>query len=124
LSPGLPVWRSALRADRGAGAAGLELFRHEWRANDPLASGDGLGPVFNERSCVACHFQGGVGGAGDNEHNVLSFEAHPTLARRVVNVGLIHHFAVEGTYREDQGTLRDFFRSSRTGPRSTRAARS
>ena len=27
--------------------------------------GDGIGPVFNAKSCVACHFQGGVGGAGD-----------------------------------------------------------
>lgn len=26
---------------------------------------DGLGPVFNESSCVACHSEGGTGGAGD-----------------------------------------------------------
>jgi hypothetical protein len=26
-------------------AAGRELFEHEWSPNDPLAHGDGLGPV-------------------------------------------------------------------------------
>src|SRR5206468_401713 len=25
----------------------------------------GLGPVFNDRSCVACHGAGGTGGSGD-----------------------------------------------------------
>ena len=32
--------------------------------------GDGLGPVFNDRSCVACHRQGGVGGGGPLDKNV------------------------------------------------------
>jgi CxxC motif-containing protein (DUF1111 family) len=32
--------------------------------------GDGLGPLFNAESCVACHVQGGTGGAGPNEVNV------------------------------------------------------
>ncbi|MEP6652031.1 MAG: di-heme oxidoredictase family protein [Myxococcales bacterium] len=27
---------------------------------------DGLGPIFNERSCTACHANGAVGGAGQN----------------------------------------------------------
>ena len=27
---------------------------------------DGLGPIFNERSCGACHANGSVGGAGQN----------------------------------------------------------
>ena len=41
--------------------AGARLFEHRWTKNDPLASGgDGLGPVFNANSCVACHFQGGT----------------------------------------------------------------
>src|SRR4051812_22060815 len=31
-------------------------------------NGNGLGPLFNETSCVACHSQGGVGGAGDLSH--------------------------------------------------------
>jgi CxxC motif-containing protein (DUF1111 family) len=54
--------------------AGQTLFLHAWQANDPLAAGgDGLGPVYNANSCVACHRQGGVGGAGGLEHNVTTF---------------------------------------------------
>ena len=44
---------------------GLDLFTHEWQPNDPLChGGDGLGPVYNQTSCVACHGQGGVGALG------------------------------------------------------------
>src|ERR1700722_527621 len=54
--------------------AGEVLFNHEWTVNDPLcAEGAGVGPVFNASSCVACHNQGGVGGAGEMEHNVTTF---------------------------------------------------
>jgi Di-haem oxidoreductase, putative peroxidase len=50
---------------------GLDLFTHEWEPSDPLChDGDGLGPVYNETSCVACHGQGGVGGAGPAGMNV------------------------------------------------------
>ncbi|HEV3164095.1 MAG TPA: di-heme oxidoredictase family protein [Isosphaeraceae bacterium] len=49
---------------------GKMLFHHVWSPNDPLSNGDGLGPVFNERSCVACHNLGGSGGAGANSKNV------------------------------------------------------
>lgn len=49
---------------------GHDLFIHVWQFNDKLSGGDGLGPMFNERSCVGCHNQGGVGGAGANEKNV------------------------------------------------------
>jgi CxxC motif-containing protein (DUF1111 family) len=46
-------------------AAGKELFTREWVRGDKRSfAGDGLGPVFNARSCAACHQQGGVGGAG------------------------------------------------------------
>ena len=45
--------------------AGRALFEHEWVPHDPLApEGDGLGPVFNAASCVACHHQSGPGGGG------------------------------------------------------------
>ena len=27
---------------------------------------DGVGPIFNERACAACHSNGAVGGAGEN----------------------------------------------------------
>ena len=51
--------------------SGREIFLREWLPNDPRShGGDGLGPVFNESSCVACHNQGGVGGSGSEGKNV------------------------------------------------------
>ncbi|TXT36372.1 MAG: thiol oxidoreductase [Planctomycetota bacterium] len=51
--------------------SGREIFLREWLPNDPRShGGDGLGPVFNETSCVACHNQGGVGGSGSEGKNV------------------------------------------------------
>lgn len=77
-------------------AVGEEIFLHEWTANDPLAAGgDGLGPVFNERSCVACHCQGGIGGGGTNDFNVLNFEVQATTARPDAVSGVIHASAVQ-----------------------------
>jgi len=107
-TPGLPIWW-APRASAETKAKGMELFEHEWTAHDPIAKGDGLGPVFNGRSCVACHFQGGVGGGGGNQHNVVSFELMPTQERPILKGGLIHAFAIENKYTEKLGTLRDMF---------------
>ncbi len=64
-----PEWTSASKDPTRA--LGRRLFLREWVAEDPRArGGDGLGPVFNERSCVACHGIGGPGGAGTNRVNV------------------------------------------------------
>src|SRR5262245_7520295 len=108
FSPGLPVlwgpWASA--AER---AAGKELFEHEWQPNDPRAGGDGLGPVFNGRSCAACHFQGGVGGGGPNSRNVATFEVHPTKADPEVRGGVLHTFATEPALRESNALVRQVF---------------
>jgi Di-haem oxidoreductase, putative peroxidase len=90
-------------------AAGSALFEHEWQPGDVLATGDGLGPVFNERSCVACHFQGGVGGGGDAEHNVTAFEADPVKGRPGVQSGVLHTFAVAKDCQESPASLREFF---------------
>ena len=50
---------------------GRELFLREWMPDDSRShGGDGLGPVFNDSSCVACHNLGGVGGGGPNGKNV------------------------------------------------------
>ncbi|QVL31711.1 c-type cytochrome [Telmatocola sphagniphila] len=50
---------------------GKELFTREWTRGDRRShAGDGLGPVYNAQSCVACHRLGGTGGAGTNETNV------------------------------------------------------
>ncbi len=51
---------------------GRSLFVHQWVADDRLSpGGDGLGPMYNADSCVACHYQGAIGGAGPGDRNVL-----------------------------------------------------
>ncbi len=81
-------------------ARGRELFTRVWRPLDPrcrdddFASprfGDGLGPVFNDTSCVACHSLGGVGGAGPAEKNVQILvlrKKHGTVAGSQLHPGL------------------------------------
>jgi CxxC motif-containing protein (DUF1111 family) len=80
LADRLPVGRPARAADRAGAkqakeedaiARGRELFAREWVPDDRRGhGGDGLGPVFNERSCLGCHHQGpsgaGGGSAGTN----------------------------------------------------------
>ncbi|HSG71473.1 MAG TPA: di-heme oxidoredictase family protein [Planctomycetaceae bacterium] len=93
-------------------AQGQDLFEHEWQPNDPLAAeGDGLGPVFNARSCVACHFQGGVGGAGQNQHNVTAFMAlpNPKAGESEVVAGVVHKDAVLDQFRESMDIVRSKF---------------
>src|SRR3954452_23250518 len=52
-------------------ARGRELFEREWLPGDTRShGGDGLGPVYNDSSCIACHNLGGVGGGGPNGQNV------------------------------------------------------
>ena len=108
FSPGLPVligpW--ALASTK---AAGQEVFEHEWQPNDPLAEGDGVGPVYNAKSCVACHNQGGVGGSGDNSHNVRAFEVMPTAAAPEVRAGVVHNFAVDPSCQESEATVRKLY---------------
>ena len=60
LAPG-----PAAEKDKDPLAEGKELFTREWLAGDRRShAGDGLGPLFNARSCAACHHLGGIGGAG------------------------------------------------------------
>jgi CxxC motif-containing protein (DUF1111 family) len=83
--------------DAAEARAGQDLFEHEWTVNDPLApQGDGLGPVFNATSCVACHHQGAVGGSGGVEHNVTTFTIRPNRADEKPREGVIHAHAVPG----------------------------
>jgi mono/diheme cytochrome c family protein len=106
--PGLPVLRGP-RASVEVKTAGLVLFEHAWKPQDKMAGGDGLGPVYNARSCVACHFQGGVGGGGGNTHNVVAFEAHPTRSHPEVRNGTIHKHAVSDEFRENRRALCELF---------------
>jgi CxxC motif-containing protein (DUF1111 family) len=57
--------------DAGKVELGRELFVREWVPKDRRShGGDGLGPVYNERSCAGCHHQGGHGGGGAADKNV------------------------------------------------------
>lgn len=53
-------------------AEGEKLFQRDWSQYDPAdgQAADGLGPMFNAVSCVACHSQAGTGGGGPNDQNV------------------------------------------------------
>ncbi len=52
-------------------ALGRELFARAWIPRDRRShGGDGLGPVYNERSCLGCHDQGGAGGGGGGDKNI------------------------------------------------------
>lgn len=94
------------RPGGGDAALGRQIFEHNWARPDELdetlgTRGDGLGPLFNDVSCVACHGQGGTGGAGANERNAVlmsivneSSGRHgglPALAQRAQSV----HFGFE-----------------------------
>ena len=65
--------------DRGKNVSeGEQLFQRQWEAGQSLsAGGDGLGPMFNHTSCVACHKQGGVGGGGPAHVNALMVSVIP-----------------------------------------------
>ncbi len=79
--PALAVVERKAREEQGRGEA---LFFKEWGANDPASPrGDGLGPVYNETSCVACHGLGSPGGAGPESKNVVLLTAIPTNGRPV-----------------------------------------
>ena len=94
------TWRSAKGqdVDPQMAEAGKVLFKHVWTEKDPLCNGgDGLGPVFNDKSCVACHNQGGVGGAGGLAHNVTTFTNRRAGQERE---GVVHRFAISPQFQE------------------------
>ncbi len=98
FSTGLPIlWGPS--ASAAEIAQGRDLFEHEWAPNDPLAHGDGLGPVYNAASCAACHFQGGLGGGGDRRHNAVGFEVLPRPGDTTFRTGTVHAFSVEPAYQ-------------------------
>jgi mono/diheme cytochrome c family protein len=108
FAPGIPVlWGPS--ASAAVKEAGRELFEHDWQPHDPLAHGDGLGPVFNATSCVACHSQGGVGGGGDFAHNIRNFEVLPNRRDTRLVTGTVHFFATEAGHRESLNLLRQRF---------------
>lgn len=89
-------------------AEGKELFLHEWTEHDPLSGdGDGLGPVFNARSCAACHALGGLGGAGTRAFNVTAFEVDPRPDDPLMHFGVVHASA---TSEYDQESIQQVHR--------------
>jgi CxxC motif-containing protein (DUF1111 family) len=63
---------------------GKELFEKSWEPGKPSPiGGDGLGPLYNETSCVGCHNLGGTGGGGSNERNVVMLTAIASSARSI-----------------------------------------
>jgi len=80
-----PAWSQFDAVDPNA-ESGKAIFLHQWQPNDKLSpNGDGLGPLFNAKSCVACHRQGGVGGSGNEAVNtdVLAILVDQPLLRRM-----------------------------------------
>src|SRR5579885_1114207 len=90
------LWHKARPApvDREMARAGEALFKHVWQPHDALSpGGDGLGPVFNAASCVACHHQGGPGGGGGLEHNVTLFTVRD-VRTGATRTGVVHAFSL------------------------------
>ncbi len=95
-----PLWRHQA-IDVAMAQAGEVLFKHEWTPQDPLSpNGDGLGPVFNATSCLACHHQGGTGGSGGLKHNVTTFTVRSGNEHEKAREGVIHSFAVKTSQEE------------------------
>ena len=69
-----------------------------WVKNDPRGhGGDGLGPVFNGQSCVACHNLGGSGGAGTVGSNIeIATATVRSTAARVTRTHSARILAREG----------------------------
>jgi len=85
------------------------LFEHEWTPNDPLAHGDGLGPVYNAKSCASCHFQGGLGGGGEVAHNATSYEVHSRPGDDEFHTGTLHAFSVTPGHQESMTVLKGVY---------------
>jgi CxxC motif-containing protein (DUF1111 family) len=94
------------RVDAAAAAAGATLFHHEWTPHDSLTKGDGLGPVFNARSCVECHLQGGPGGGGPIEANVTVYGIVDGQTRGLPPAGVVHRQAVRPDLQETLAQVR------------------
>jgi RNA polymerase sigma factor (sigma-70 family) len=85
------VRRTLPRHVREERARGEALFAKQWVHNDPAShGGDGLGPVYNETSCVACHGLASPGGAGPESQNVVILTAVPNGRRLPDGLDRIH----------------------------------
>ena len=63
---------------------GQELFRHKWTPQDERSkNGDGLGPMFNARSCAQCHPKGGGEG---REFNVQLLSIRHKTGKKLTRI--------------------------------------
>ena len=102
------AWAGDDRPSDDVLAKGAGLFAREWLPSDPKGpGGDGLGPFYNETSCIACHHQGGPGGAGPISTNVEIVSA-ATASRIDASLGpadrtaqsfVLHRFGVDPMYK-------------------------
>ena len=98
---GLKAWNARITPEKIA--AGKALFERQWTVGDELCGqGDGLGPVFNANSCVACHFQGGIGGSSGNDVNVTAFDVIYEFDDMSARSGVVHANAVSSAQRESR----------------------
>jgi CxxC motif-containing protein (DUF1111 family) len=70
---------------------GRELFARQWVPGDRRSSGgDGLGPVYNDRACVNCHDQGGPGGSGPADKNIVLITPGSGSGNQAGNFGFFY----------------------------------
>ena len=117
---------AALAPGRAEVTRGEALFLKEWVVADPSSpQGDGLGPVYNATSCIACHGLGAPGGAGPENRNVVLVTATPTGSQPLpktlgkIHPGLanarsvvVHRYGVDSAYGSWR---RSFFEGNRSG---------
>ncbi len=72
--------------------------------NQTETQADGLGPIFNERACGACHSVGAVGGAGANiEQRYGTLNADGTFNSLATTGGSLRQLFGIGTYTPSPG---------------------
>ena len=139
----LPIWASSAlisvallsgmasaetEVEPGPLARGAEIFSREWVPNDPRSrGGDGLGPVYNETSCMSCHGLGSPGGAGPVNKNAVILSLSGSMAQspradrngpssvtlsfhpgfRKARSFVLHRFGVESDYADWLRVLTD-----------------
>jgi RNA polymerase sigma factor (sigma-70 family) len=129
----LPVKQVAPQPERIERTLGAALFAKEWVRNDPMShGGDGLGPVYNETSCIACHGLGAPGGAGPAGKNVALLSATAVVRNPAPILDQIHpgFHGTRSTVLHRSGTdpeyaswRRRFYESNRGEARSDPANR-
>lgn len=78
-----PCTAQSLFSQVGDPVNGKKLFERDWTSFFAKHStpADGIGPLFNDVSCVACHNQGGVGGGGPVSKNAQLLSILPSRDR-------------------------------------------